>query len=72
LIGMTRIVGTQNRSEFERNPAEALRRGRALDAMLHSALPPHARGVVRGKHAVFNQIDDARSLSMAQRIANSR
>jgi hypothetical protein len=68
---MTRIVGSQNRSEFVRDPAEALRRGRVLDAMLRAALPPHTRGVMRAKHKVFNEMDDARALLMAQRINRS-
>jgi hypothetical protein len=63
---MTRVVGRQNRSEFILDPAQALRRGAVLDQMLHSALLPRPRGVMRAKHRVFNQLDDERALEQAR------
>ena len=63
---MTRIVGTQNRSEFILDPAQAWHRGRVLDQMLAAARIPVPRGVQRATHRVFNQIDDARQLEQAR------
>ena len=57
---MTRIVGTQNRTEFILDSVEAWRRGRVLDQMLASARIPVERGVRRAPHHLFNGIDDAR------------
>jgi len=68
MIGMVRIVGTQPREEFITDPAEALRRGRRLDAMLGSALPSRPRGVLRARHEVLNQLDDERQTSIARRL----
>ena len=65
---MTHIVGTQNRSEFILDPAEALRRGAALDDLWPSLLPPRPRGVTRATHAEFNRIDDARALEQARLV----
>lgn len=65
---MTRVVGNRNRSEFILDPAEALRRGRVLDAMLRSAAPRWPRGVLRATHAQLNAIDDRRHLEAARRI----
>ncbi|MEO8024560.1 hypothetical protein [Polaromonas sp.] len=67
---MTRIVGTQNRSEFILDPVEAWHRGRALDQMLATARIPVPHGVLRAPHRVFNEIDDARQLAQA-RLLNS-
>ncbi|MBA3593100.1 MAG: hypothetical protein M3Q12_02580 [Pseudomonadota bacterium] len=67
---MTRVVGTQNRSEFILDPVEAWHRGRALDQMLAAARIPVPRGVLRAPHRVFNEIDDARQLAQA-RLLNS-
>lgn len=67
---MTRIVGTQNRSEFILDPVEAWHRGRFLDHMLAGVRPPVQRGVQRAPHHVFNQIDDLRQLEQA-RLLNS-
>lgn len=63
---MTRLVGTQNRSEFILDPVEAWHKGRALDQMLASARLPAPQGVLRAPHRVFNQIDDARQLAQAR------
>lgn len=63
---MTRIIGTQNRSEFILDPVEAWHRGRALDQMLAAARIPMLRGVQHALHHVFNQIDDARQLEQAR------
>ncbi|MBI5279736.1 MAG: hypothetical protein HY854_25110 [Burkholderiales bacterium] len=65
---MTRVVGPSIRSEFILDPAEALARGRVLDAMLARVLPPHPRGVFRGSHRYFNELDDARRLEIARRL----
>jgi len=70
MTGMTRIVGTQNRSEFILDPVEAWHRGRILDQMLASARPPMQHGVQRAPHHVYNQIDDLRQLEQA-RLLNS-
>ena len=64
-----RIVGPNGtRSEIERNPIAAYRRGRALDAMLRAALPPHRRGVSRGTFAEFARLDEARMREAARKI----
>lgn len=65
---MTRIVGTQNRDEFIRDPVLAWRHGARLDRMLAQALPPVPRGVMRAPHAVFNAIDDQRQLEQARKL----
>lgn len=48
-------------------PEEAWRRGRVLDAMLPSRVPP-ARGVSRLTHAQANAQDDARMLEIARAL----
>lgn len=63
---MTRIVGTQDRPEFEFDPVKAYRRGLVLDQMLRNSMPSYPRGVTRGTHEYFNRIDDARRLQMAR------
>lgn len=65
---MTRVVGKKNRSEFVLDPVEAWRRGRELDAMLKSALPPHPRGVFRATHAEFERRDALRRVEIARRL----
>lgn len=67
-LPMDRIVGTKNRSEFVRDPAEAWRRGREIDRMLSGARPPYPRGVWRATHAELNRMDDVRALEIARRI----
>jgi hypothetical protein len=68
---MTRIVGHRNRSEFVLDPAEALRQGGLVDAMLASSRPPVRKGVMRATHRKMNQLDDLRQLEAARRL-NSR
>ncbi len=68
---MTRVVGSHNRREFIANPAEALRIGRRLDAMLASALPQRPKGVMRASHGVFNALDDERRLIAARRVTKA-
>lgn len=63
---MTRIVGTQVRTEFIVDPVQALRRGAALDRIGPALLPPRAIGVMRTSHKVFNALDDQRQLDMAR------
>ena len=64
-----RTIGPYSRrTEIELDPVEALRRGRALDAMLRSALPAIPRGVYRGTFAVFNRMDEARMLQAARKL----
>ena len=58
---MTRIVGTQDRSEFILDPVQAWHRGRALDQMLAAPRIPTARGVRRAAHRIFNEIAKAES-----------
>jgi hypothetical protein len=65
---MVRIVGPLQREEFITEPAEAMRRGRRLDALLGSALPRRPRGVLRARHEVLNQLDDERQTSIARRL----
>ena len=69
---MTRTVGRQDRTELILDPAEALRRGRVLDAMLAGLLPPRPRGVTRATHQAMNQADDARQLEVARRLNGPR
>lgn len=69
---MTRIVGDSNRSEFIRDPVEALRRGRILDAMLVSADIPRPHGIARATHKAMNQMDDQRQLEVARRLNPGR
>ncbi len=65
---MTRTVGRQDRSEFIFDPVEAWRRGRLLDRMLAQAQAPRPRGVTRGTHAMFEQLDEARRIDAARRL----
>ena len=65
---MTRTVGHRDRSEFVLDPVEALRVGRAVDAMLAAARPPVRRGVLRATHRKFNEMDDVRQLEAARRL----
>lgn len=65
---MTRTVGRHGRCELVPDPAEALRRGRLLDAMLASTLVPVPRGVLRAPHATLNRLDDERQLQAARRL----
>jgi hypothetical protein len=67
-----RVVGSnREHSEFELDPEKAYRRGRALDTMLRSAIPPIQRRVLRATAAEFNRIDEARALLIARQL-NSR
>ncbi len=63
-----RVIGTQQRNEIELDPKLALERGRVLDSMLSAARPAVKRGVMRGTHAEFNRLDEARMLEVARRI----
>lgn len=65
---MTRVIGQRNRSEFVLDPAEALRLGRQLDAMLASARPHRPSGVLRASHRRLNELDDLRALELARRL----
>ena len=65
---MTRVVGNQDRTELIFDPAEALRRGRKLDAMLADAFPSRPRGVTRATHVRMNEMDDMRALEAARRL----
>ena len=65
---MSRTVGHRDRSEWIPDPAEALRRGRALDAMLCGARLPRPRGVTRATHDAMNEFDDAWQLQAARRL----
>ena len=64
-----RIIGTnREHSEVELDPVLAYRRGRALDAMLRTALPPIDRGLRRATAAEFQALDEARARLIARRI----
>jgi len=63
-----RIVGKQNRSEIELDPAKAIQRGRAIDAMLRGAADPITRGVTRGTHEFFNRLDAERQTRAARKL----
>ena len=63
---MTRIVGTQLRTEFILNPVEPWHRGRALDKMLAATALPIKHGVLRAPHGVFNEMDELRQLEQAR------
>jgi hypothetical protein len=65
---MSRIVGTNNRTEFILDPVQAWHLGRRLDQMLAVARVPVLRGVQRAPHKVFNQIDDANQLAQARLV----
>ena len=69
---MTRIVGTRDRTEFILYPAQAMRQGRLLDAMLASARLHRPRGVTRATHRVMNEADDQRQLEAARRLNTRR
>ncbi len=66
-----KTVGNRLLPEFILDPAEALRRGCALDAMLRDTTAPHPRGVFRGTHAWFNAMDEARMLAAARRVVQA-
>jgi hypothetical protein len=63
-----KLVGTQNRDEFELDPVKAWDRGRALDALLRSTSPPLPRGVWRMTHAQMNQASLERQVDQFKRI----
>ena len=64
-----RIIGrNRDRTQFELAPAQAYRRGRALDAMLRSASMPPPRGVSRGTFAEFERADAARMQAVARKL----
>ncbi len=66
--GMTRVVGNQDRDEFETDPVLAYRRGRALDRLLTNARTQAPRGVLRATHTVLNRLDDDRAVEAARRL----
>ena len=68
---MTRVVGPRGRFEATEpnpDPADALRRGRVLDAMLAATRVPVPRGVLRATHSALNALDDERQLLAARRL----
>lgn len=65
---MTRVVGNQDRDEFETDPVVAYRRGKSLDRLLAGTRPQVTRGVLRATHAVLNQLDDDRAAEAARRL----
>ena len=67
-----RVVGTQDRTEFEPDPVKAWHRGRQLDALLATALPERPRGVWRAQHTEFNHLDDEWQLTIARRVNASQ
>ncbi len=65
---MTRVVGCQDRDEFELDPLEAHRRGRKLDRMLRVYRPPQRPMVLRAIHSELNRLDEQRALEAARRV----
>ena len=63
-----RIVGHQDRNEFETDPVKAWHRGRQLDTLLAKALPERPQGVWRARHEEFNRVDDEWHLTIARRL----
>jgi hypothetical protein len=61
-----RIVGKKDRTAIELDPVKAYHQARILDAMLRAALPPYPRGVTRGTHESFNQLDEQRRIQIAR------
>jgi hypothetical protein len=60
------VAGLDGGEAFD--PAEALRRGRRLDAMLVAAMPTRPRDVTRATHTTMNRLDDQRQLTIARRL----
>ena len=67
---MVRVVGDFDRSPYIVDPAEALRAGRRVDALLSRSSMPHPRGVFLAKHEALNEMDDRRQLNAALRVAS--
>lgn len=67
-----KTVGKQIRTEFERDPTQAWRRGVTLDAMLRAALPMRVRGVWRLTHGQMNGLDLARQAEQAGKVNRPR
>ena len=63
-----KTIGNLPRDEIVIDPVEAMRRGRVLDRMLKSALPPVPRGVTRGTHAMFQALDEQRMIAVARKV----
>jgi hypothetical protein len=67
-----RIVGTQNRSELEFDPARALTRALAWRATDNVGTLAHPRGVFRGTQSYFNAMDAQRALAQARLLNTPR
>ncbi len=65
-----RIVGTQNRSELERDPVQVLTRALAWRTTDNKGTLAHPRGVFRGTQTYFEKMDAARALTQA-RVLNT-
>ncbi len=64
-----RIVGPhRDQNEFEFDPTQAFRRGRALDALLRGAVAPPRRGAFRGSFERFAREDERRWREAARQI----
>jgi hypothetical protein len=63
-----RIVGTQNRSELERDPVQAVARALVWRATDNKGTVAHPRGVFRGTHTYFEAMDAARALTQARML----
>jgi hypothetical protein len=64
-----KIIGpNKGQSEIVLDPREAYRRGRVLDAMLRSARPARAFGVMRGAFADFARLDETRAIQIARKL----
>lgn len=58
----------RDQNEFELDPVQAFRRGRALDAMLRGAVAPPPRGAFCGSFERFAREDERRWREAARRI----
>jgi len=61
-----RIVGHQNRSELELDPARALVRALQWRAQDNVGTLAHPRGVFRGTQSYFNAMDTQRAVAQAR------
>jgi hypothetical protein len=61
-----RVVGHQNRSEFEHDPVRALQRAMTWNNRDNAGTLAHPRGVFRGSQDFFNALDAQRALQQAR------
>ena len=61
-----RIVGSQNRSELEFDEAKAIARAMQWDPSQNVGTIAHPKGIFRGTHRYFNELDEQRSIAQAR------